>query len=159
VLGANGRKVQEGKFVRKGVEYWLELNEFFDTIRQNKTELALRIEIRKAKESGLLGSIDVVHFEAETKIPQKIVPTKPREESQEISPVQALVRCRGKVSEKKGKGFSREEVISAGMNLKDIHLLNIPYDRRRKSCHSRNINALKILKEKRIVARGDEHAA
>ena len=159
VLEANGRKVQEGKFVPKGVEHWLELNEFFDTIRQNKTELALRIEVRKAKESGLLGSIDVVHFEAETKISPKVARPRPREESRKVPPPQALVRCRGKVSEKRGKGFSREEIIGAGMNLRDIHLFNFPYDSRRKSSHTRNINALKILKERKIIAGGDEHAA
>jgi len=61
ILETDGRKVQEGKFSYKGVECCLELNEFFDTIKQNKRELVLRIEIRKARESRLLGSIVVLH--------------------------------------------------------------------------------------------------
>lgn len=160
VLETNGRKVQEGKFVRKGVEYCLELNEFFDTIKQNTRESKLRIEIRKAKESGLLGSVEAVHFEAETKITEKI-PPKPKEEEpgKMISPTEALVRRPGRVSKRKGKGFSKEEIIGAGMNFRDVRLFAIHYDKRRKSSHSRNINALKILREKRIIGGGDEHAA
>lgn len=150
LLEANGQKLQEGKFIRKGLEYSLELNQFFDTIKHNKDELTIRVEIRKMKEEQLVGSIDTLYFEGEPKVPKKIPPQKPREKTtSNISNIQALVKCQGRESkQRKAKGFSKSELICAGIGLKDVCCLNILYDRRRKSSHHSNIETLKTLKGK-----------
>ena len=46
---------------------------------------------------------------------------------------------------RKGKGFSKREIIESGLTIKNIKELHIPYDRRRKSSHSWNIGRLKNL--------------
>jgi hypothetical protein len=64
ILGTNGHKLQEGKFIRKGVEYSLELNQFFDTVTHHKEdELILRVEIRKTKDPQPLASVEAFYFE------------------------------------------------------------------------------------------------
>lgn len=51
-----------------------------------------------------------------------------------------------------GKGFSREELKKAGINLKDALKLGIPMDSRRRTAHQENVEAIKgfleSLKEK-----------
>lgn len=44
-----------------------------------------------------------------------------------------------------GKGFSRGELAEAGMTLHDAKIHNIPVDRRRRTSHSWNIQALNAL--------------
>ena len=161
LLEANRQKLQEGKFIRKGLEYSLELNQFFDTIKHNKDELTIRVEIHKMKEEQLVGSVDSLYFEGEPNVLKKIPPQKPREKTtSKISNIQALVKCQGRASkQRKAKGFSKRELICAGMDLKDVRCLNIPYDRRRKSLHSWNIEILKTLKGRlKIMAGGNNHA-
>jgi hypothetical protein len=46
---------------------------------------------------------------------------------------------------RKGKGFSRGELAEAGMTLHDAKIHNIPVDRRRRTSHSWNIQALIAL--------------
>jgi hypothetical protein len=46
---------------------------------------------------------------------------------------------------RKGKGFSRGELAEAGMTLHDAKIHNIPVDRRRRTSHSWNIQALTAL--------------
>ena len=46
---------------------------------------------------------------------------------------------------RKGKGFSRGELAEAGMTLHDAKIHNIPVDRRRRTSHSWNIQALNAL--------------
>lgn len=43
---------------------------------------------------------------------------------------------------RKGKGFSKGELASAGMTLQDAKIQNIPVDKRRRTSHSWNIQAL-----------------
>lgn len=62
LIEANSQKLQEGKFIRKGIEYCLELNQFFDTITHNKDELILKVEVRKAKDNALLGKPEILYF-------------------------------------------------------------------------------------------------
>jgi len=161
LLEANGQKLQEGEFIRKGLEYSLELNQFFDTIKHNKDELTIRVEIRKMKEIQLVGSVDTLYFEGEPKVPKKIQPQKPREKTtSKISNIQALVKCQGRASkQRKAKGFSKRELICAGIDLKDARCLNIPYDRRRESLNSWNIEILKTLKGRlKTMAGVNNHA-
>lgn len=42
----------------------------------------------------------------------------------------------------KGRGFSRDEIDNAGLTMQDVKRLHIPYDKRRKSLHSWNIERL-----------------
>jgi ribosomal protein L13E len=46
-----------------------------------------------------------------------------------------------------GKGFSREELKRAGLNLKDALRLGIPVDSRRKTAHEENVKAVKTFLE------------
>lgn len=62
VLETNGQKLQEGRFIRKGVEYSLELNQFYDTIRQYKNELNLKVEIWKIRDNQLLSKVNILNF-------------------------------------------------------------------------------------------------
>jgi large subunit ribosomal protein L13e len=47
-----------------------------------------------------------------------------------------------------GKGFSREELKKAGINLKEALKLGIPVDFRRRTTHNENVDAVKALMEK-----------
>ena len=47
---------------------------------------------------------------------------------------------------RRGKGFSRDEVTRAGMSIKYLRCLNLPFDKRRRSCHNINIKKLKKVK-------------
>jgi len=69
MLKTNGQEVQTTKFARRGVQYTLLLNEFYDTIRQNKAALTLSVEIRKVKDSKLLGTAEILYFNTEQVIP------------------------------------------------------------------------------------------
>jgi len=62
ILETNGQKLQEGKFIRKGMEYNLELNQFYDTIRQNKDELSLKVEIQMEKHNHLISEVYILKF-------------------------------------------------------------------------------------------------
>lgn len=42
-----------------------------------------------------------------------------------------------------GKGFSKEELKTVGLNIKDATALKIPVDDRRKTKHEENVRALK----------------
>jgi len=65
---------------------------------------------------------------------------------EKIHLLRANVKCqRGK---RKGKGFSRTEVTKAGIAIKDVKHLHIPYDKRRRTSHSWNIKYLKYITER-----------
>ncbi|GAI94459.1 unnamed protein product, partial [marine sediment metagenome] len=66
---------QGAKFVRKGIEYILKLNEFYDTIKNNKGEVKLKVEIRKAEDNELLGIPEILYFDAE-----QVIKTHPASE-------------------------------------------------------------------------------
>ena len=75
ILETNGQRLQEGKFIQQGINYNLELNQFYDTIKQNKGALALKIEIRGTKDYKLLGTPEILCFDAKGVI-QKPLPPK-----------------------------------------------------------------------------------
>lgn len=60
ILEADGQKLQEAKFIRKGIIYGLLLNQFYDTINKNKEALALGAKILSLKENRLLYEIKVL---------------------------------------------------------------------------------------------------
>ena len=141
ILETNSQRLQEGRFVRKGTEYWLEMNAFYDTIQHNKMGLILRAEIRRMKETQLFGSIEAVYFDAE-QTPEKKKPLRPPKVRESFPYIRAFVRYSRHAPEKKGKGFSKKEIIAAGLSIRDARRFGIPYDRRRKSSYPRNINTL-----------------
>ena len=49
---------------------------------------------------------------------------------------------------RQGKGFSPDEIKEAGLNAGDARRLCIPVDRKRKTSHEDNIEALKAHSEK-----------
>lgn len=135
ILETNGQKLQEEKFIRKGIVHNLLLNKFYDTIKKNEDKITLRIEIRKAKTDEMLGQANVIHLPEITK--EKIL-DKPFKK--------AFPKARGGNGRmRKGRGFSRQEIIKAGIDMDDIRRLVIPFDKRRKSAHSENTETLKSL--------------
>lgn len=49
---------------------------------------------------------------------------------------------------RKGKGFSRIEINRTGINIEDMKRLRIPYDKRRKTSYSWNVERLKYITER-----------
>ncbi|NVM56356.1 MAG: hypothetical protein HWN66_21845, partial [Candidatus Helarchaeota archaeon] len=75
ILETNNQRLQEGKFIQQGINYSLELNQFYDTIKRNKNVLSLKIEIRRTKDYKLLGTPDILYFDAK-RVVQKPSPSK-----------------------------------------------------------------------------------
>jgi large subunit ribosomal protein L13e len=48
-----------------------------------------------------------------------------------------------------GRGFSREELKKAGLNPAEAKRLKLPVDRRRKTAHDQNVEAIKAYAEKK----------
>jgi large subunit ribosomal protein L13e len=49
--------------------------------------------------------------------------------------------------QRRGKGFSREELKRAGLSLKEALRFGIPVDSRRKTVHEENVKAVKTFLE------------
>ena len=152
ILETNNQKLQPTGFVRKGMDYQLLLNQFRDTIGNNKSEITLGVEIRKTKDTQLLGKVNILHFPAEVEVikkkekqPPAVTTTLKSVPKQKIQGTIQAVVIASKMKKRKGKGFSTQELIKAGINIRDVHHMNIPYDKRRKSAHQRNIKSLQLL--------------
>jgi ribosomal protein L13E len=53
-----------------------------------------------------------------------------------------------------GKGFSLEELKKAGLNPAEAKRLKLPVDKRRKTAHAKNVEAIKAhAKKKKAVAK------
>jgi ribosomal protein L13E len=68
-----------------------------------------------------------------------LVPTRP-----------AVQKKGGK--QRQGRGFSREELAKAGVSFQDARRFGIAVDRRRKSAHDENVEAVKSLVPQRKPA-------
>ncbi len=116
--------------------------------RQDEFEMKIWVQSEGAKPDETV--VVKVPAEQPTAIEQKqqqVPKTIPEEEKDSLS--QAIVKCQS--GKRKGKGFSKKELIEVEINIKDVKLLNIPYDKRRKTSHSWNIESL------HYVMRGDKH--
>ncbi len=51
--------------------------------------------------------------------------------------------------QRSGRGFSLEELKKAGLNPAEAKRLEIPVDRRRKTAHDQNVEAIKAYAEKK----------
>lgn len=130
-------------------EISIPLRDFCDTQelenRQEEFEMKIWVQSEGAKPDETV----VVKVPAEQtptiKRKQRQVPkTIPEEKKDSLS--QAIVKCRR--GKRKGKGFSKNELTEAEINIKYVKLLNIPYDRRRKTSHSWNVESLKYITER-----------
>ena len=45
--------------------------------------------------------------------------------------------------QRQGRGFSREELQKAGLNLQEARLIELPIDMRRRTAHDENVEAVK----------------
>lgn len=146
-LEANGKQLQEARFIRKGIDYLMDLKRFYDTIKGNKEDLKLKAKIMK--DSQLLSTVEVLDFKKEVppikkRVKQKIKSKRRSKKGHKAVKILAFVKCRNGM--RKGKGFSEKEIIEAEINFDDLNRINITYDRRRKSYHQINITTLKKLK-------------
>jgi ribosomal protein L13E len=120
------------------------LRDFRDAeeIENKQEEFAIKIWVSPTEETQTYEAI-VLKLPAELpqakpKTQQVITPPPPKPEAEVKSP-------RGK---RKGRGFSKREIISAGLIMEDVRHLHIPYDKRRKSSHLWNIIRLKSITER-----------
>lgn len=133
ILESNGNKIQESKFVKKGVDYVLLLNQFYDTIKKNKEKLTFKIKIMKDKQ--FVSKTDILYIpkvKASTEKPV-LISKKPI-----TKPI-----VKGGRGFRIGKGFSRGELSKAGIKVRDVKRFNIPYDKRRKTVYRENVDTLK----------------
>jgi len=147
ILESNGSPLQEAKLVQKGMDYILELGQFYDTVRGQEKSLTLKVKIRR--ESQLLGIIELIGYpKAEKIFKEKKKHVKEAKETIEEHPKRSvplpLVKSRKRF--RKGKGFSEQEISAAGLTIESLRHMNVFYDRRRKTCHEINVEALKKLK-------------
>jgi len=83
--------------------------------------------------------------EVQVKLPPLRYPTRQVQQPPLPPPQPEVKSRRGK---RRGKGFSKNEIAKARLTMKDVKRLNIPYDKRRKSSHSWNIEVLKSATER-----------
>ena len=179
VLETNGRQLQEARFIRKGIEYFLDLKQFSDTFK-NKEELNFNVTVYKDYQK--LGTVDIFNIKKEIpirkeKVEQKISlikmtrrqwhklmqrklhrrmikkysSTKGAKESRNIRLLEdkcskSIVYVKCQEGLRRGKGFSIQEIMQAEINPDDLRSLYIPCDKRRKSSHEINVEALKKVK-------------
>ncbi|MDD8020087.1 MAG: hypothetical protein PHU81_02720 [Acidobacteriota bacterium] len=129
VLEKKGNQVQEAKLVRKGLDYVLGLGQLYDTVKTYKNSLALKVKIKK--ESQLVGIVELIRFKNACKISKRGQPM--------------LVLVQNRYGFRNGKGFSRKEIFAAGLTIEKLRQMNCIYDKRRKTCHAINVEALKRM--------------
>jgi ribosomal protein L13E len=108
------------------------------------------VEISKTKTDQILGSVKTLCFTSEQNKLQEIKPEEPIENiSSGLTKIHVKAGHQYQLLRKiKSKGFSKNELLYAGITLKDVYHLKIHYDKRRKSSHQMNIEELKFIKNK-----------
>ena len=97
-------------------------------------------EIEKRQEESMMIGVQPEGAEPDETVVVKIP-------ADQLPPVlQATVKSRR--GQRKSKGFSRNEIISAGITMGAVERLHIPYDRRRKTSHSWRRRSRTDIKEK-----------
>lgn len=79
-------------------------------------------------------------------LPKQPTPTPPP--AKPSLPLKPEAVVKGRRGKRKGKGFSRSEIYSAGLTMGDVKRSHMPYDKRRKSSHLWNIERLKYITER-----------
>jgi ribosomal protein L13E len=148
ILKSREEQLQMRNFKRNGMEYVLPLNQFFDTIKSHSGGTTLTIKILTADKQQFLGMIEPIVFEPENM--PTIYGNLPKAEEvkrQIVEKIKPKVLCSGGFTKRRqGKGFSKKELNADGLSLSETHRLNIPFDRRRKSCHNWNVEKLLSFK-------------
>lgn len=132
ILEANGQRLQEAKFIQKYFVYDILVNQFYDTIKKNRDSIRFVLEIRKAKTDETLCQIPVIDITSMTKEKPPDIYT--------LKNVRPIVKSGRK--KRKGKGFSRQELIKANIKKGVIHNLSVRLDKRRKTAYPENIETL-----------------
>ncbi len=131
-------------FDRKGIDYYVLLNQLYDTIKSNPNNLYLNVKVHH--NGQYLGNFNTLHFYTKKEITKKI-PSEPKKEViREEKNIKPNV-IGGNRKLRKGKGFSIAELMAAGLNLKELKSKHISLDKRRKSVHQENVKILISLKE------------
>jgi ribosomal protein L13E len=143
VLQTGNKQLQTERMRKNGLDYVIALNKFFDTIAGNLDELCISVEVRDNDDKRLMGTIQTVVF------PKKR--TEEQIKSQKTDLVQAfqakVMSARNTNKRRLGRGFSRKEVTSAGLDFSAIRRSKqISLDKRRKSCHQWNVETLLAIK-------------
>lgn len=102
-------------------------------------------EIEKRQEESMVIGVQPEGAEPDETVVVKI-PADPLPPDQIPHVLQAIVKSRR--GQRKSKGFSRNEIISAGITMWDMKRLHISCDRRRKTSYSWNIKNLKTYNER-----------
>jgi len=140
-VGFNRTKSRYYNVEVENEEIAVPLRDFCDAeeIQNKQEEFAMKIWVSsdgtKTYEAIVLKIPAEVSPPVEQK-PPRVKPLPPRKLEAEVK------TRRGK---RKGKGFSRNEVANAGLTMEDVKCLHIPYDKRRKSSHSWNMERLKFV--------------
>jgi ribosomal protein L13E len=134
----------EINFERKGIDYYVLLNELYDTIKSNPRDLYLNVKVYH--NGRHLGEFNAMRFYTK-KETSKGMPSEPEKEdlSKEKNIKPKVIG--GKRKPREGKGFSEGEIMAAGLNLKELKSKHISLDKRRKSVHQENVKILKSVKE------------
>jgi len=148
VLQTGNKQLQTERMTKNGLDYVIALNKFFDTIARNLDELCISVEVRDNDDKRLMGTIQTVVFpkkRTEKQIKSELPPAK------KTDPVQAfqakVMSARNTNIRRLGRGFSRKEVTSAGLDFSAIRRSKqISLDKRRRSCHQWNVETLLAIK-------------
>ena len=152
------RKINVGFDPTRGRSYQVEvekkeiaipLRAFCDTKeienRQEEARMMIWVQLERAKPDETV----VVKVPADQPPPLKQKQQEVQKfilKEEKIHLLRANVKCQG--GKRKGKGFSRKEVTKAGIAIEDVKHLHIPYDNRRRTSHSWNIENLKYISER-----------
>ena len=113
--------------------------------RQEEARMMIWVQLERAKPDETV----VVKVPADQPPPLKQKQQEVQKfilKEEKIHLLRANVKCQG--GKRKGKGFSRKEVTKAGIAIEDVKHLHIPYDNRRRTSHSWNIENLKYITER-----------
>ncbi|MCK4329522.1 hypothetical protein KAX02_06730 [candidate division WOR-3 bacterium] len=128
-------------------EIAIPLRDFCDTKeienRQEEARMMIWVQPEGAKPDETL--VVKVPADQPPPIKQKQQVQKIILKEEKVRLLRANVKCqRGK---RKGKGFSRKELTKAEIAIGDVKHLHIPYDKRRRTSHSWNVESLKYITE------------
>lgn len=147
VLQSGNELLQTERMSKNGLDYIIALNRFFDTIDANSDELCISVEVRDNDDRRPLGIIQTVIFPRKTIERQINSKLPPAEKPVPVRKFHARVICSGITNRSRpGRGFSKKELESAGLTSSAIiRAKQIPFDKRRKSCHQWNVETLLTL--------------
>jgi len=148
-LGFNPAKRRSYQVEVEKKEIAIPLRDFCDAEeienRQEEARMMIWVQLERAKPDETV----VVKLPADQPPPVKQKQQQVQKiilKEEKVRLLRVLVKSeRGK---RKGKGFSGKELTKAGIAREDVKHLHIPYDKRRKTSHSWNVENLKYITER-----------